>query len=139
MNGGPYAHGEAFMLMRYECKPRSTPFGSKDGCGAVEIIWNSRDGVTPFGVDCRACGGEALHARWKDDVRAPDHVPELGSRMFVDLTPDRAKVLARKTAERYWEEYPPSREEFATVDDLAAMLAGHQHQPGTPDLVVVAG
>lgn len=134
-----HAHGEAFALMQYECQSRSNPFGSKVGCGNVEIIWNSRDGVTPFGVDCRACGGEATHVRWAQDVYAPDHTPELGSRMFVDLTPDRRRSLARKTAERYWETYPPSREQFATVDDLAEMLGSHEVTPGEPDLIVVAG
>lgn len=122
-------HGEAYALMQYECKQ----------CHAVERIWNSRDGVTPFIVDCRDCGGEATHARWNEDVYAPDHVPALGSRMFVDLTQERRNALAVKTAERYWETYPPSREQFATVEDLAAMLASHGVAPGEPDLVVVSG
>lgn len=138
-----HAHKEAFALMQYECQPpKSSPFGNptpRPSCGTVEWIWNSRDGVTPFGVDCRSCGGEALHARWNEDIYAPDHIPALGSRMFVDLTPERRKVLAHKTAERYWETYPPSREQFATVDELAEMLASHPITPGEPDLIVVAG
>lgn len=124
-----HVHGEAFMRMQYRCK----------GCGAVEVIWNSRDGVTPFGVDCRSCGGEATHVAWAEDRYAPDFMPPLGSRIFVDLTPERHKVLTRRQAERYWESYPPSREQFATVDDLAAMLATHPPTPGEPDLIVVAG
>jgi hypothetical protein len=137
-------HAEAFCLMQYECKPRESRFGAepRPGCGTVEWIWNSRDGVTPFGVDCRACGGEALHARWGEDQYAPGHMPPIGSRMFVDLTEERAKQLAAATARRYWDTYPPSREQFATVDDLAAMLAreyGADLASGQPDLVVVAG
>lgn len=124
-------HGEAFALMQYECEK----------CHNIEVIWNSRDGVTPFIVDCRErdCDGSAQHARWNEDVYAPDHVPALGTRMFVDLTPERRKALAVKTAERYWETYPPSREQFSTVEDLAAMLASHGVSPGEPDLVVVSG
>jgi hypothetical protein len=57
----------------------------------------------------------------------------------VDLTPVRRKHLARKTAARYWETYPPSREQFATVEELAEMLGSHPVQPGAPDLIVVAG
>jgi hypothetical protein len=124
-----HQHGEAFALMQYECK----------SCRTVEIIWNSRDGVTAFGADCRACGGESTHARWQQDVYAPEFVPPLGSRMWIDLTKDRRGQLAQKTAARYWETYPPSREQFASVDDLAAMLASHPIQPGEPDLIVVAG
>ena len=30
-------HKEAYMLMNYRCE-----------CGHHELIWNSRDGVTPF-------------------------------------------------------------------------------------------
>jgi hypothetical protein len=122
-------HGEAFALMQYECK----------SCRTVEIIWNSRDGVTAFGVDCRACGGETTHVRWGKDIYAPDYVPPLGSRMWVDLTPTRRKQLARKTAKRYWETYPPSRDQFATVDDLAEVLSSRPVFPGEPDLIVVAG
>lgn len=138
-----YQHAEAFRLMRYGCKPRTTPFGSRDGCGAVEVIWNSRDGVTPFVVGCRSCGGEMSHLPpWQDDPLVPDYMPPLGSRIFVDLTVERARQKAKETAARYWETYPPSREQFATVDDLAAMLAreyGADIASGQPDLIVVSG
>lgn len=138
-----HVHAEAFSLMQYECRPRDSRFGApRAGCGAVEVIWNSRDGVTPFTVGCRSCGGEATHARWNEDVYAPDHMPALGSRMFVDLTEDRARQLARETAARYWDTYPPSREQFATVEDLATMLAEASLKDataGSPDLVVVSG
>lgn len=121
------------MLMQYQCEK----------CGNVEIVWNSRDGVTPFIIGCvqRNCDGQAKHARWGEDQYAPDHRPPIGSRMFVDLIEERARQLAAKTARRYWETYPPSREQFATVDDLAAMLARESIADiaGKPDLIVVAG
>src|SRR5438128_138761 len=50
-----HIHGEAFMLMWYECR----------GCGARERVWNSRDGVTPFGMGCASCGTDnMLHTNW---------------------------------------------------------------------------
>ena len=39
-----YFHTEAFRLMRYRC----------ERCGFVEVIWNSRNGATPFTIDCAA-------------------------------------------------------------------------------------
>lgn len=45
-----YRHAEAFCLMTYLCK----------GCGHREVIWNSRDGVTPFAATCPSCGGATL-------------------------------------------------------------------------------
>lgn len=124
-----HKHGEAFMLMQY---------ASRDGMHS-EIIWNSRDGVTPFVITSKDGTTEMTHVNWNNDHYAPGFVPPLGSRMFVDLTEDRRRALAVKTAERYWETYPPSREQFSTVEDLAEMLASHAVEPGEPDLVVVAG
>lgn len=122
-----HAHGEAYKLMTYANKDRSV----------VEIIWNSRDGVTPFIVSSRD-GVELTHVDWYKDVYAPNHVPAPGDRIFVDLTRERARDLAIANAERFWETYPPSREQFDTVEDLAAVLeTGYLDTPGSPDLIVV--
>jgi len=40
-----HRHVEAFCLMHYACD-----------CGHHEVIWNSRDGVTPFTAPCPSCG-----------------------------------------------------------------------------------
>ena len=37
-----YKHAEAFCLMKYRCEK----------CGQAEVVWNSRDGVTPFIINC---------------------------------------------------------------------------------------
>ena len=37
-----YKHAEAYCLMKYKCEK----------CGKTEILWNSRDGVTPFMIKC---------------------------------------------------------------------------------------
>jgi hypothetical protein len=141
-----HQHAEAFCLMQYECSPpRTTRFGPgtpRPSCGTVEWIWNSRDGVTPFGVNCRACGGEAMHARWGEDQYAPDYTPPLGSRMFVDLTPEAAREHALANARRFWDDptYPASQTgRWDSVEAMADDLARAYVTPGAPDLVVVAG
>lgn len=76
----PYQHAEAFCLMNYACD-----------CGHREVIWNSRDGVTPFGLACPSCGNSTLfHVEFKRDDRQPQHKPYPGQRYFRDGTPDEA-------------------------------------------------
>jgi hypothetical protein len=108
------AHGEAYALMTYR---------SDDGT-EEEVIWNSRDGVTPFVITLRS-GKSATHVDWDHDFPDPDHIPEPGERIFVDLTEERALSIARVNAERFWD-HPElrtgARERFATVEDLAEML-----------------
>ncbi len=85
-------HAEAFMLMTYQCEK----------CGAKEIIWNSRDGVTPmFGSTCRQefCNGETSHVNWQNDVYAPDHKPAAGERIWRDGTLDMMRAIKRRMVE----------------------------------------
>lgn len=78
-------HKEAFCLMWYACKT----------CGHQERMWNSRDGVTPFGMQCPSCGdSEMFHDRWQEDKFAPDHKPHDGQRVWVDMTLERAQQYA---------------------------------------------
>lgn len=63
-------------------------------------IWNSRDGVTPFGVSID--GEELEHVEWSRDRYDPDHVPKVGTYVFVDLTIDAAVVLRTKYVEHFW-------------------------------------
>lgn len=141
-----HTHAEAFMLMQYECSPpRTSPFGpprDRPSCGATEVIWNSRDGVTPFVVGCRSCGGEMSHVRWGEDRYAPTFTPPLGSRMFVDLTAEAAREHALANARRFWDDptYPASQTgRWESVEAMADDLAREYVTPGAPDLVVVAG
>ncbi len=90
MNNG-HAFGEAFMLMRYE-----------DDLGNVEVIWNSRDGVTPF-IELSRLGRQMTHKHWNVDVYAPDHKPNPGDRIFTDLTFDELVEIETKKVEMYWE------------------------------------
>jgi hypothetical protein len=83
-------HKEAFCLMWYECEE----------CHHRERIWNSRDGVTPFGAGCPSCGKLTLYHRdFHDDVMAPEHKLHKGQRFWRDGTPEEAVAIVRKRLE----------------------------------------
>lgn len=90
-----YQHHEAYALMWYACI-----------CGHRERIWNSRDGVTPFGdVECTSCGGKGLqrnglnHIEWQLDERSPEHKLIRGQRFFRDGTAaDAISIIERNIA-----------------------------------------
>lgn len=89
--------GEAFCLMKYV----------NSATGKVEWLWNSRDGVTPFGLEdswpdsmatmqhlARWSAGERdlsanpdprmmQHADWHEDAFLPNFTPPIGFRVFV--------------------------------------------------------
>jgi hypothetical protein len=71
-----------------------------DGSGEHEIIWNSRDGVTPFSLTLRN-GKSATHHDWQNDRYAPHYEPLPGDRIFVDLTRERALELAQANIARW--------------------------------------
>lgn len=82
-----HAHAEAFCLMWYVCR----------GCGHRERLWNSRDGVTPFGMGCPSCNGnQLLHADWHLDEYAPKHQLNQCQRFWRDGTPDEAEAIMRR-------------------------------------------
>lgn len=119
-----YKHGEAYALMRYL---------SDDGT-EEEIIWNSRDGVTPFVITLRS-GKVAKHVNWSGDFPFPNYQPPLGSRMFVDLTEESARSKAAEYLERN-RNYVP---ENVSEEELIEMLVKDWMKPGAPDLVEVTG
>lgn len=80
-----YRHKEAYMLMYYQC----------EACQQEEVIWNARDGVTPHGVACQACGGVMKHSDWARDVTEKRYVPEIGQRIFISMPYELAVVVAR--------------------------------------------
>ncbi len=131
LHEGKYLHGEAFMLMNY---------ASDDG-KVKEVLWNSRDGVTPFCLNS-VDDMEMRHVDWQHDIRSTLHVPEVGSRMFIDLTKDRMLEFTRANVEAYWDdsEYPmKDNEELAALgkEGAAYRLAYNGWQDGQPDVVVV--
>lgn len=121
---------EGFCLMKYR---------AEDG-SCEEIIWNSRDGVTPFIVASRD-GKPMQHVDWEGDRYAPHHIPKVGSRVFVDATMESCIEGRRAFAERHWNDpkYPMSERweskaqaigELAHTDLMA-------FAPHTPRLVEV--
>ena len=62
-----YNHAEAFCIMKYHCEK----------CGKEELLWNSRDGVTPFIIGCsdEDCDGHMQHADWHMDRCIPEYKP----------------------------------------------------------------
>lgn len=128
-----HTHGEAFCLMHYR---------SEDGT-ADEWIWNSRDGVTPFMVHTRD-GKVMQHVEWRRDRYFPSYVPPVGSRVFVDLTPERARHFAKQKVELYWDDaHTPMRESFpegTTREQAVTILADQmmrEHGGSNPDLIEV--
>lgn len=124
-----YQHAEAFCLMAYR---------SDDGT-ETEIIWNSRDGVTPFVITLRS-GQQATHVAWQGDRRIVDYSPPPGSRIFVDLTPERARQAAERNVSRYLGD-PDMRDmlldQFGDRESAIDALTVEYLEPGAPDLVEV--
>lgn len=122
-------HAEAFRLMKYLC----------ENCKRVEWIWNSRDGVTPFIVGCRQCDGAMQHVEWQHDPYIPTFKPEVGSRMFVDLSPERAVEFVKQKIEAWWDDAkcPMSKMFESKTEAEQRLLAGDEYKSHQPDLVVV--
>lgn len=133
-------HKEAFALMLYRCET----------CQFEERIWNSRDGTTPFIVDCRRCGEDSMHADWHQDLCVPDYDPFPGDRYFRDGTEAEARAIVRRRLERArgtpyevpedgWREIIDrclAREEITPPWGGKEKVAVGEFQPGWPQLVV---
>jgi len=87
-----YQHVEAFCIMKYQCEK----------CEHIEVLWNSRDGVTPFVIGCVECGKPARHIEWRSDRRVLDYVPPKGSRIFVTMTEEEYLKSQIKQVEHFW-------------------------------------
>jgi hypothetical protein len=116
-------------------------YGARTG-GATELIWNSRDGVTPFGIGSKAPGKSMLeHVAWKEDKCNPLHVPEVGERVFVDLTLERAMELRNLYVQAMWD-HPdyPMHVRWRSMEEAVSDLAWGDYMsfwPHSPDVVVV--
>jgi hypothetical protein len=83
-----YKHAEAYCLMKYKCEK----------CRKTEILWNSRDGVTPFMINCEKCDGHMQHTDWNEDKRIINYIPKIGQRVFIDMPFDYYKIYCRVRA-----------------------------------------
>jgi hypothetical protein len=121
-------HAEAFCLMYY-----------RDSEGYLERIWNSRDGVTPFGVRS-VQGFDSQHVDWQKDKFSPGHNPQIGDRIFVSMTVDRAKATAAEwydrlaASEGYGKDFV---EQFPDRDRAIVEHALERLNDECPDLIVV--
>jgi hypothetical protein len=130
-----YKHAEAFNLMHYEC----------ERCKKREVLWNSRDGVTPFCISCRDCtNAVAQHVDFNRDVRDPNFGRQLflkafrNMRVFIDASPDNKHIQesAAKYVEKYWNdaEYQ-MRNNFSDKPAAIAYLIKDWTKPGSPAIV----
>lgn len=125
-----YQHKEAFCLMFYACR-----------CGHRERMWNSRDGVTPFGgITCPSCGkgfkdGAGMeHVQFAADYCVPDHKPWPGQRIWRDGTPEEAVAIIERRIEAFAKAGRPIPPDIAAalLDD-ARNTTGEWHK-GWPAL-----
>lgn len=84
-----YEYKTAFCIMLYQCEL----------CGKKEELWNSRDGVTPFIINCVSCGGSAQHINWGKDECIFDYNSPSHTRVFVNLTLKKAIEYSKKRVE----------------------------------------
>jgi len=87
-----FRHKEAFCLMQYRCAR----------CSQVELLWNSRDGVTPFIIRCaqEGCKGEMQHINFGRD-RPVGELPNEAGRVFINLTREAAKAIAEQVIKHH--------------------------------------
>lgn len=85
-------HPEAFCLMLYKAKD-----------GRNKLIWNSRDGVTPF-IHIDEFGVEYTHINWQGDIYAPNHIPKVGDEIWVTATEELVNEKLEKYIRKYWNE-----------------------------------
>ena len=122
-----FNHLEAFKVMEYRC----------DKCGQSEMIWNSRDGVTPMFLSCAICGEQSAHVNWKGDTFAPEHTPKPGERVFINM-PDELRLptararMASFDGTKYEEKDPKQRQ--IIIRDISKSFP-----QGSPWLIVWPG
>lgn len=126
-----YNHAEAFCLMRYG----AVDDNDRPADGLL-IIWNSRDGVTPFCIFHE--GKEYRHVEWSRDRCVPEHKLYPGDLFFRDQTVDDARAFADRRAKQFWTENAyGEHEEFANEEALRdVLMADMLKHEGAPFLDV---
>lgn len=126
-------HPDAFKLLLYV---------SEDGT-EEELIWNSRDGIAPLYVPSQQTDESLARVDRPGDIGVRNHVPQVGERIIVTLTEQRARVLAAQHLEKMWE-YESSREyyqhQYASREEaLAAIGTGmlRDCSGNAPDVITV--
>jgi len=126
MSKEKFNHKEAFCHMRYRCEI----------CGEEIMIWNSRDGVTPFGVSCinKLCSGSMTHINWNQDKFDKDYLPQGGDYVFIDLPKQLFDLYIKMRIRKYWDnETCPMSKYFKSKDEAFKKLS-KTSKTGEPDL-----
>lgn len=118
-----YKHKEAFCIMQYR---------SKDGTEA-EQLWNSRDGVTPFGITSRN-GKQMYHADWDKDACDPSFEPPSGMRVFVNATEDLVRESLMRYVEKIFTEHDGGYWKTRS-EAYIALLPGWLHDGEAPWII----
>jgi hypothetical protein len=119
-----YQHVEAFCIMTYKC---TNPL-----CGRVEVLWNSRDGVTPFTIGCSACHGIMEHVYWDMDRRDLNYAPRDDQRVFIDMTEKHKRAYAEALLAQVRKD--GVQEQDQSDEELIKKFMG-SFQPGEPTIV----
>jgi hypothetical protein len=123
-----YKHPEAFCLMKYQ---------SEDG-EEEEILWNTRDGVTPFFIGNKAGTKSMKHINWNEDVRAINHKPQPGDRVFMDLSKEDYISYTKVNVDKMWDgDGVKMSDHFETKEQAIESLSSNW-QEGTPCVRVVS-
>lgn len=124
---GECTQPEAFCLMHY---------ASRDG-SVTEVLWNSRDGVTPFCITAKDGKTELTHVDWGADKFAPGHKLMPGDRYFGPLTRGAAEKYALARIESMdGTPYEVQGEERAY---LFKQIVEEMLKDETPDILVFQG
>ena len=109
---------KAFCIMWYACK-----------CGHQERVWNSRDGVTPFGIICSSCGDFARHAAMNQDEYDPQYQLHHGQKFFRDGTFEESKILCKR---RLTHLAHKTEDELTRADHAEIQAVANEFPPGWP-------
>jgi hypothetical protein len=121
-----YNHVEAFCLMFYRCEK----------CGQLEVLWNSRDGVTPFIIGCSECDGNMVHINMKFDHAVEDHIVEKGERVFIDMPESLKETFARRSLKAYKESKYYDPKEIIT-DEITIKETVDNMKLGEPYVITI--
>jgi hypothetical protein len=111
-----HQHAEAFALMLYQGRESKR----------VVDVWNSRDGVTPFGMDID--GEEYTHIAFGFDRYAPAHKLRPGDYFWRDTTEDEARRIAARRVDHYSPNLG-SHERSEAIEDLWREFYRHGDSP----------
>lgn len=128
-----HSHVEAFCHMQYYGAQASDVLYPGPGRNSlitkkhiVLLIWNSRDGVTPFTMFSQEFGIELQHVNFQGDVFDPGHKPKKGDMIWRDWTIAEAEDLGLKSWERAAADYERLKH-LTTAAELEA--AGYAWNP----------